>query len=142
MKPRSIVIAATLIVLFAAASLSWGAPAVRVQIPFEFRVGNAVLPAGQYHIVSTDVPNQFLIRQADGQSLMYALSVQTGKNAPADAEQCTLAFHQYGDRYFLQTLAVPGYPVSQFHMSKAEKEMIARATEQRARTLVAELIRK
>jgi len=79
---------------------------VQGRIPFEFRVGDQTLPAGEYKFV----------RQGDGTKLilMRNLNYKSGATvfnsnqvvakASANAETPKLVFHRYGNTYFLSQL--------------------------------------
>ncbi len=139
MKLASIIVAVLTAVLLAA-SAACAAPAIRVEIPFAFGAGEAVLPAGQYYIQYADVHGNLLITAADGRRCGYVPFILAGPKVAQDAATGKLVFHRYGNQYFLRQLWVPGRDVASFHASKAEKEMIAQSS-QSHRTVVAELIR-
>jgi hypothetical protein len=92
-------------------------------IPFEFRVGNTVMPAGQYRVQQAS--SVLSIRKQDGEP-KGAMLLTSPASRKAKSEQKTLEFNRYGDVYFLTHVwdsgsgrAVP--------KSAMEKELISRA---------------
>ena len=76
--------------------------AVQATIPFEFRVGNKVLPAGTYTI-ATGTDNLIVITNHT-QPAVVTVGLRDGR----ESRQPELVFHkyadQYGDRYFLSEI--------------------------------------
>jgi len=75
-------------------------------IPFNFHVGNATLPAGQY-LVNSGYPTttSLLIRSKDGSK---GAMVMTSAIAPMKADGAAkLVFNQYGSDYFLSEVWNP-----------------------------------
>jgi hypothetical protein len=70
----------------------------RFQVPFEFSVGEKVLPAGEYRVIGE---SEFIrVRSKDGKSASVALpSHRIG--ATRKANEVALAFKLYGDQYQL-----------------------------------------
>jgi len=71
------------------------------KIPFQFHVGNAKLPAGEYRIHLLDDSDLTVteITSADGSTSALFQVQNTDANAtPAKTE---LVFNKYGNRYFL-----------------------------------------
>jgi len=94
----------------------------RANIPFDFRVGSALLPAGAYEIESTD-PRVVWIRNQNGHGSVVALAMTTsGETKPA----ARLVFNRYGEQYFLsETLTASGESEQKFAPSKLEKSVRA-----------------
>jgi hypothetical protein len=91
-------------------------------IPFDFRSGSEIMPAGRYDI-QTVSNHVLLIRGADQRraQFMSAYSAETLK--PSD--QGKLVFHRYGNRYFLYQIWSPGQSTGfQLPKSHSEKETI------------------
>ena len=126
MRNRSFVTLGALALL--AAASAFGQQKLRVDVPFEFHVAGAVLPAGQYD-VDRDGRNirnlLFLDCDACG-SRVIALTYPTGGGTAADRGR--LVFNKYGDTYFLSEVWVPGYAQGgALTQSKSEQEL-ARVT--------------
>src|SRR5262249_39242850 len=81
-------------------------PRVKANIPFDFVVGDRVLPAGEY-TVSQVTGEAIAILSEDRKA--NALTV-TSACASADSSKSTrLVFHALGGRYFLSQIWVAGY---------------------------------
>ncbi len=79
----------------------------KVNVPFEFIVGESVLPAGNYVAVTIpDHPDAVLIQSVDGRSGAWALGPGNGlMSRKADA---VFSFKKVGGRYFLSEIDIPG----------------------------------
>ena len=75
----------------------------RANIPFEFRVGEKLMPAGEYSIRHT---NAWLAFQENGGR--HATAVVLTQTADLKSDKPVLQFNQYGDAYFLGKLSIPG----------------------------------
>jgi hypothetical protein len=73
---------------------------VKADVPFEFTVGNQLLPAGTYTI-RTETQGVIAIKNHDKPVAVYALVGQDGAKAPSGGK---LVFHKYGNRYFLNEI--------------------------------------
>ncbi|HEX7956948.1 MAG TPA: hypothetical protein VF508_08405 [Pyrinomonadaceae bacterium] len=80
--------------------------AVTVQIPFDFAAGGRQLPAGRYTVrrVRFDSESALIIRGERGGAAAVVLT-NRGRGGP---ERASLTFRQYGDRYFLAGVSMPG----------------------------------
>jgi hypothetical protein len=67
-------------------------------VPFEFVVGDATLPAGEYRI-SRALGNALTIQTKDANSAAMRLTVEIQPRK--DKEHARLVFHRYGQTYFL-----------------------------------------
>jgi hypothetical protein len=72
---------------------------VRATVPFNFTVGNQVLPAGTYSILQVR-DNLIEIRNQDGSTA--ALSAVDTRSGDQLLNSAVLVFDRYGDRYFLR----------------------------------------
>jgi hypothetical protein len=80
---------------------------VKANIPFEFSVTGATLPAGAYTIQSLTAEGMVLsIRDSDMKAQEMVLAIEC--ESRNDAQQSKLVFHRYGDRYFLAQVWVAG----------------------------------
>lgn len=106
---------------------------IEVNIPFQFHVGDAKLPAGEYHIHLLDNSDLQVmeISSADGSSsALFEVESAETKSAPAKSE---LVFNKYGNRYFLAQLLDEGNPsVSQVLESRYEKRISQETAEAQA----------
>jgi hypothetical protein len=74
-------------------------------IPFQFNVGKAVLPSGEYHVKAVD-PSTFLIQSKDGHQA--ALATTIGVSSSKEEDNGKLVFNRYGNQYFLSKVWRPG----------------------------------
>jgi hypothetical protein len=94
---------------------------IQGNVPFDFQVGNTVLPAGEYivrPIRSGSPALQIHSSEPKGKGVM-CLSISVQPNSGTDAK---LVFHRYGNTYFLsQVWSGGGSTGSEFAPSKAER---------------------
>ena len=73
---------------------------MRATIPFTFRAGETVMPAGDYTIRYRD--HQLVLRkEGSGPSVILLTNAASRANVPNDAR---LSFNRYGERYFLSSV--------------------------------------
>jgi hypothetical protein len=71
-------------------------------IPFDFTVGQRLLPAGTY-VIKHLGSGMILVQGWKGKELVGAITLITqGNNVRKDADK--LVFHKYGDQYFLSEI--------------------------------------
>jgi|SRR5215813_8870484 len=76
---------------------------LRVQVPFEFMLGDKVYPAGEYTLQSLDsYSNSLFIRNGRVEASAVTLSYPTTSLEPAKKSE--LVFHRVGNTYFLSEL--------------------------------------
>ncbi|HEX6878872.1 MAG TPA: hypothetical protein VF135_00785 [Terriglobales bacterium] len=117
---------AVLILMIAAATPGFAqVSSTKVSVPFEFQVGNSILPAGEYSL--TQFAGQALvIENASGKGSAVAITNTTGGNG--EARQPHLTFNRYGEKYFLAEAWLRYSNAGRvLHVSPAEME-IARVT--------------
>ena len=78
---------------------------VKVNIPFEFRVGATLVPPGQYSLVQRE-QHLVTLRDARGQVVASALTVGIESSAPA--EDSKLSFYVSGGQHVLTEAWVEG----------------------------------
>ncbi len=122
------------IALFAAATLVTTGTAlaqnqaVKANVPFNFYVNGAWLPAGTYIIGSQGIGNnEIQIANREKQAGALALGM-VDANDPANSGE--LVFHRYGESYFLSEVRY-SHSSTKVHLSasKAEKQARERAIE-------------
>jgi hypothetical protein len=96
---------------------------VKADIPFDFVVGNQMLPAGEYTVSNQGSVNQaILIRSDEGNSAALSLTQSCSSHNPS--AKTKLVFHTMGGRYFLYQVWTQGnYSGQQLPKSKAEVEL-------------------
>lgn len=75
---------------------------IRINVPFEFSVGDKKLPAGEYSIgraMPSSGDTVLLISRVNEKDSVFPLTNSAQSLEPKDAD--TLVFHRYGDQYFL-----------------------------------------
>jgi len=85
-----------------------GGAGLEVNVPFQFHVGSAKLPAGKYTIRLLDDSDLTVmeISSADGStSALFQVQAADTNSTPAKSE---LIFNKYGNRYFLSKVAEEG----------------------------------
>ena len=112
---------ATILVAFACLMTASGAnaePIARAAIPFDFTVGQQMLPAGTY--VITQVSPEVI--ELDSWTRLIRLRVGVIPNDSVTQRPNRLVFHKYDVRYFLSELrGGVGEFVSTFYPSRLEK---------------------
>lgn len=80
---------------------------VKATIPFDFVVGNQVLPGGDYTILSEGAGNQaILVRTDDGKGVGLYLTNACSSFNPSSTTK--LIFHKMAGRYFLSQVWMQG----------------------------------
>lgn len=75
---------------------------VRATVPFDFTVGNRLLPSGTYTIQKqSKSPNVIVIRSHDKPIATLSLVSPDGNKSPNGGK---LLFHKYGGQYFLSEI--------------------------------------
>ncbi len=113
--------AATLIVLFSAASFAQ-AVRMRVDVPFQFRAGNQALSAGEYTVTVDPATRRMTIRSVAGrEQTSIPVMPRIAGNTP---DHSKLLFKRYGNTYFLREVWTAADNWGQeIAPSKAEIEM-------------------
>ena len=99
---QRLMLAAGLFAAIAGPGLRAQSNVLKATIPFDFRVGNAQLPAGTYWIHESGAT--LTVREEAGRQGAAAISLTNAasrRELPASAE---LEFHRYGDTYFLASV--------------------------------------
>ena len=116
-------ITATALFTFAALVTAGGAMAqgraVRATVPFDFTVGDKLLPAGNYEITKTEF-NTIEVHNRDKHVALFALTTYDNHQSRNGSK---LVFDKYGDQYFLsEILCQPAAINVNVEPSKAEKQ--------------------
>ena len=93
---------------------------VRANVPFEFAVGNKVLPAGHYTFF-TEPNNTIVVRDTDYQTTVLS---RTQDGGTLRSYSSRLVFDKFGDHYFLREIRCPSIAVNvELPPSKLEKQV-------------------
>ena len=121
-----------ILTLFAAALALFLTTAARAQtlhmnadIPFNFVINGATLPAGEYAVTSVDLRGQVL-EISDLSSHHNNLISSNSCRSLKAATKSKLIFHRYGDRYFLKQIWVAGNDSGREIPTSRREEEVAR----------------
>ena len=75
-------------------------------VPFSFKVGNKVLPAGEYKITAD---NQIVrVQRTDGKANAVSMTQRT-RGVNHNLSDAKLTFRRYGDQYYLSQVWLPDH---------------------------------
>ena len=96
---------------------------VKANVPFNFIVNKAEIPAGSYSIQNISTNGQAMVIQSADRNLVQVILPNSCQSSKPQ-EKTKLVFHRYGDRYFLAQVWVAGMDRgSEFKSSEREAEM-------------------
>lgn len=81
---------------------------IRANIPFEFSVGDKLLPAGEYRIQQVNPSSDLAMLQIANANGEARVLVRVQSMRAGDTNRTALVFNRYGSNYFLSTLAIEG----------------------------------
>jgi hypothetical protein len=123
MNKRILATMFSMTLLPAVTAFAQGSEVLRATIPFEFRVGPTMLPAGDYDVRPETVPGVLSVRNAHTRSGAMILTIAAG-GGPTARDHAVLVFNRYDRTYFLSQVLLPGYAQGREIMpSKAEREL-------------------
>ena len=90
----------------AVAASAQAAGSMRIHVPFDFVAGKKQFGAGDYTVrrVRSDGESTLIIRSEDGSEAAVIMTNAGG----APASGASMSFRQYGERYFLAEISIPG----------------------------------
>jgi hypothetical protein len=91
-----------------------------VQVPFDFQVGEKLLPAGKYVIKRDPQMPKLLLIQSTEQNILAAAHTIT-LDLPKEPARTSLTFTEYGGKHFLSEVKVRGRGVG-YALTKSKKE--------------------
>jgi len=103
----------------------------RANIPFEFRLGEKLMPAGDYSIRHTG--SLVFLQESNGHASAAVLTQATDLKS----EKPVLQFNQYGDAYYLGKLSIPGSNTGREVMKTPREKELARRINRPGQTTVA-----
>lgn len=116
----AIVLVAMITAALVGTSFGQASGPLKANIPFDFQVGNTMLPAGEYRL---DQMNSILLLASADKSAHAAIAVRRCETLK-EQEKSKLVFHRYGSDYFLSTIWVAGDRAGRdVPTSKREKEI-------------------
>ena len=97
---------------------------VRFNVPFDYKVGNATMKAGDCSIQRVDIAENDLAIRCNGSTALVLAGTVSGKVA----SETKLVFDKYGDQYFLAQIWVRGEEIGeQLPRTRSEKELMSKA---------------
>lgn len=140
-KMTTLALTVSLLLATAVAALAAGAGngfKVRVAVPFEFQVGDAVLPAGEYTIERMTNVSVLMVRNVETRQTVK-MAITGGVKRGHD--EVLLTFNRYGDRTFLKQVIDGRNEVSYFlSRSGAERDAEKLLAERNARPQLVSLV--
>jgi hypothetical protein len=111
-----------LITLVASAQGQSLANGLKVNIPFDFTVGEKKLPAGEYSVGRAQRSDDIAISISDVEGRARTIRLTNATTTSHPKNRSSLIFHRYGDQYFLFEVWPAGGNVGrQFPVSKSER---------------------
>ena len=112
---------------------------VKANIPFDFVVGDRVMPAGEYIVAPAGSLGQ-AITISSGDRADVSLTFPCASSGPSKSTK--LVFHALAGRYFLSQVWVEGYAQGrQLRMSKSEIQLAKNGDERKDFVLAANITR-
>jgi hypothetical protein len=130
---KALVIAFCTLAVLGSIAFAGTAP-VRVNIPFAFHAGDAVLPAGEY-VIEFLYSTNLKVLNANGNDSTF-VSIMRAANLQ-DVPAYSVSFNRYGDNYFLASLDNGDFKASVLKTA-AEKKLAGKDLKG---TVIASLIR-
>jgi len=119
-------------------AFSGGTVAMRVEVPFDFYLGNQQFPAGHYRFdmgdgyhATASVVNVWAPKGAENSVLL------TIPGTEKDAAVNALVFNKYGSKLFLSTISVNGHKAT-LKMNRLESELRSQTSQRPSRITVAQ----
>jgi hypothetical protein len=122
-------VAMRVLAVFGLATMVAMAGEMKVDVPFDFHVGDKAMPAGSYVVKEGFVRDSVAILPEHGTMAKGAMVLPYATTERAIPEQPTLVFNKYGDQYFLASVWTPGKAAGQkLQTSRTEKNARQEAT--------------
>ncbi len=108
---------------------------IKVNIPFDFSVGDKTLPSGAYTVDPSIVQGMLLIRREDCRAAAFVIT--NGVQAQRKQGQTKLVFRRYGDQYFLAKVWTAGESDGrELLLSRTERELVKSRSKHLAKNVV------
>ncbi len=122
LNKKVLLLGAVFALLCAASAQAQAMATMRVSIPFSFRAGDILYPAGQYTVNLDKSMQRITLAQPDGHCGPMLAAFHAYRDS--DAQDGKLVFHKYGKSYFLHSVWRSGNPNGyEIIRSNAEAEM-------------------
>jgi hypothetical protein len=109
-----------------------------IDIPFNFIIGQKILPPGEYTVGARSVASDtvWLVQSTDNHAGAFFLTIPV--RASETQEKTSLVFHKYGDQYFLSQIWIPGSNLGrELSMPRLERELAKNLADRRKVSLTA-----
>ena len=113
-------------VLAAASAFAQSSTSLKVNVPFDFIVGNQTLHAGQYTVDRGTAPGAVILKSAQGKGA--AIAMGQALESITSRNNGRLVFHRYGAAYFLSEVWGAGNHGRKLPTSSREREMAAKVS--------------
>ena len=121
---RMLAIVVTMMPLLASAQLG-SSDRLVAKVPFQFRAGERLIPAGECAVQRTNMNSRTLVIGNWGAKVGLFANPSIAEVTETSSTNA-MVFHKYGDRYFLTSIKLKGSKaVYRLHESKAEAELRA-----------------
>lgn len=119
MKTKALLTAGVFVLL--ASTIAYAGPLATGSIPFEFRAGGKVLPAGQYEFSSDNQGGVVTVRGAKTSAMVTVLT-RLGAGIHTTAGDSHIVFDKLGETYTLSEIWTPGVDGFALNMEKRPHE--------------------
>jgi hypothetical protein len=133
MKSKAITIVAMMLGLAVGIARAQSAEPVTFRAPFDFVVGDQLLPAGEYTVRPVSVSGTLSFHSADGKFNVFVRSLPLYRRD--SAEKYKLVFHRYGHRYWASEIWTPGYSTGRVVQQHPSELLLAKDGEPQHVTL-------
>ncbi len=130
-----------LVAVFSSAAVSTKAQSgygLRANVPFDFMVGDKMLPAGKIIARGVTAADGGPLSISNSTKNEQAFRIARRMSGSDTSDRGKLVFHKYGDRYYLAEVWIPGSNAWQVVKSKSEKAL--QREQQTARNTTREVV--
>ena len=133
--------ATTILIILPLTATGWAQSShISAKIPFDFRVGEQIMPAGEYVLQTVGSRVHQIRSRDDGHSVVLFSALPM--YIPGGSKKAQLVFNRYGNDYFLSKIWwAPGESGSQIPPDKLEKEIAKSASATRGVAVAANPVR-
>ncbi len=122
----SLLVAGIVVLAAVSPAVAQGSGAL-VKVPFEFIVGNKVMPAGEYRFATQTNDWSVVMITSTEKGLAMFTSTQTVPDSAISGSEAKLSFANYYGHYFLQQIAIPGRDAHRVLLTKEQAgQMLAK----------------
>jgi hypothetical protein len=124
MKIKAIALLVMMLGLAAGIANAQSTEPLTFRTPFDFVVGDQLVPAGEYTMRVVSVSGTLSFRSTDGNTNVFIHSVPIERRDAADKYK--LVFHRYGHRYWVSEIWTPGYSTGRLMMQHPSELLLAK----------------